>query len=194
MNPAPKAALVALALLALAACREEVAELPAPVAMTEEALGHFCQMGLMEHPGPKGQVHLDGMPHPLFFSQVRDAIAYQRMPEQSHMITVIYVSDMGAAGASWDDPGTRNWIAAASAHFVVGSAVAGGMGAPELVPFSDPTRAADFAADHGGQVMRLAEIPDSAVLAPVELEGDIGAGDDADFLDRLRALQAGQEG
>ncbi|GAA0302960.1 nitrous oxide reductase accessory protein NosL [Rhodovulum strictum] len=185
--------LAALVLVSLAACREELADLPAPVTMTAEAVGHYCQMDLLEHPGPKGQVHLTGLPHPLFFSQVRDAIAYQRMPEQSHMIAVIYVSDMGASGASWDDPGAANWIAAETAHFVVGSAIAGGMGAPELVPFSDPARAAAFAAGNGGQVLRLADIPDAAVLTPVEIEGDIGAGDDADFLDRLRALQAEQE-
>ena len=188
-----RAMLAALALLALAACREETAALPDPAAMTEEAVGHYCQMGLLEHPGPKGQVHLSGMPYPLFFSQVRDAIAYQRMPEQSHMIAVIYVSDMGAAGASWEDPGAENWIAADTAHYVVGSTIAGGMGAPELVPFSDPDRAAAFAAEHGGDVLRLADIPDAEVLTPVELEGDIGAGDDADFLDRLRALEAEQE-
>lgn len=188
-----RAMLAALALLALAACREETAALPDPVAMTEEAVGHYCQMDLFEHPGPKGQVHLTGLPDPLFFSQVRDAIAYQRMPEQSHMIAVIYVSDVGAPGASWDDPGAENWIAADSAHYVVGSTVAGGMGAPELVPFSEPDAARAFAAEHGGQVLRLADIPDDAVLTPVELEGDIGAGDDADFLDRLRVLTDEQE-
>jgi len=197
MNPAPKAAarlgLAALALLALAACREEVAELPAPVAMTEEAVGHYCQMDLFEHPGPKGQVHLAGLPDPLFFSQVRDAIAYQRMPEQSHMIAVIYVSDMGAPGAQWDDPGVENWIAADAAHYVVGSTIAGGMGAPELVPFADEALARAFAAQHGGEVLRLGAIPDAEVLAPVELEGDIGADDDADWLERLRALQTEQE-
>jgi copper chaperone NosL len=193
MSPARKRALAALALLALTACREELADVPAPVAMTAEAVGHYCQMDLLEHPGPKGQVHLSGMPDPLFFSQVRDAIAYQRMPEQSHSIAAIYVSDMGAPHATWDDPGPANWIAVDAAHFVVGSDIAGGMGAPELVPFSQPDHARAFAARHGGQVLRLADIPDAAVLTPVELEGDIGAGDDADFLDRLRALESEQE-
>ncbi|MDZ4093708.1 MAG: nitrous oxide reductase accessory protein NosL, partial [Paracoccaceae bacterium] len=77
-------------LLPLAACRED-APLPGPVAMTAEAVGHYCQMGILEHPGPKAQVHLDGLPAPLFFSQVRDAVAYQRMPEQSGRIIAIYV-------------------------------------------------------------------------------------------------------
>ncbi|MBC7133023.1 MAG: nitrous oxide reductase accessory protein NosL [Roseovarius sp.] len=193
MNHAPRYALAALGLLALAACREELAELPAAVAMTGDSVGHFCQMGLLEHPGPKGQLHLAGLPDPLFFSQVRDAIAYQRMPEQSRMIVAIHVSDMGAAGAVWDDPGAGNYIAAESAHYVVGATVAGGMGAPELVPFADPDRAMAFAAEHGGDVLRLADIPDAAVLSPVELEGGIDAGEDADFLDRLRTFQEKQE-
>jgi len=188
-------ALIALSLLALSACREDdTAALPQPVTMTAEAVGHYCQMNLLEHPGPKAQVHLDGLPWPLFFSQVRDAVAYQRMPEQSHIIRVIYVSDMGAEGAVWDDPGADNWIDAASALYVVGSDVVGGMEAPELVPFSDPAAAADFAARHGGRVLRLADIDDGAVLAPVEFEDDIGASDDADFEQRLRALSRGQEG
>lgn len=186
-------ALIALALLALPACREETAALPAPVALTAEAVGHYCQMDLLEHPGPKAQAHLAGLPHPLFFSQVRDVIAYQRMPEQSHVVTVAYVSDMGAPGASWDDPGATNWIPATQAHYVVGSAVAGGMGAPELVPFGRAEDAAAFAARHGGQVLRLDQIPDSAVLAPVDA-GDTGTEADEDgFQRRLRALDPEQE-
>ena len=63
--------------LTLAACREdEVAALPDPVSMTDEALGYYCQMNLDEHPGPKAQVHLEGQPAPLFFAQVRDDTAY----------------------------------------------------------------------------------------------------------------------
>lgn len=186
-------ALIALALLALPACREETAALPAPVALTADAVGHYCQMDLLEHPGPKAQAHLDGLPHPLFFSQVRDVVAYQRMPEQSHVVTIAYVSDMGASGATWDDPGATNWIPAAAAHYVVGSAMAGGMGAPELVPFGRAEDAAAFAAQHGGQVLRLDQIPDSAVLAPVE-SGDTGTEADEDgFQRRLRALDPEQE-
>jgi len=188
-------ALLALSLLALSACREDSAgNTPDPVTMTAEAVGHYCQMNLLEHPGPKAQVHLDGLPWPLFFSQVRDAVAYQRMPEQSHMISVIYVSDMGAPGAHWDDPGADNWIPAASALYVVGASVEGGMGAPELVPFASRSDAEAFTREHGGRVMALTDIPDSEVLAPVVFDEDIGAGDDDDFEDRLRALSRDIEG
>lgn len=187
--------LLALSFLALAACREDSASAPpAPVTMTAEAVGHYCQMNLLEHPGPKAQVHLDGIPWPLFFSQVRDAVAYQRMPEQSHMISALYVSDMGAEGAHWDNPGADNWIAAESALYVIGAAVEGGMGAPELVPFSTRASAEGFARTHGGTVLALNDIPDADILAPVTFDDDIGGDDDADFDDRLRALSRTTEG
>lgn len=162
---------VVLAALLAAGCREEAKAPPAPVTMSAEALGHFCQMNLAEHPGPKAQVHLDGLPAPLFFSQVRDAVAYQRMPEQSHAIRAVYVSDMGRA-ASWDRPGVDNWVAADKAVYVVGSAIAGGMGAKELVPFGDRTKAVAFTAANGGEIKSLSEIPDSLVLAPADVALD----------------------
>ncbi len=181
-------ALLILALLALAACKEETAQNTAPVPLDERSVGHYCQMDLLEHDGPKAQAHLDGLPGaPLFFSQVRDVVAYLRMPEQSHAILSIWVNDMGAPGATWAAPGAENWIDADTAHFVVGAEVTGGMGAPEIVPFSDVAAAAKFATANGGEVMRLSDIPDTAVLAPVAL-GDDDTDTDKDFQERLRAL------
>jgi copper chaperone NosL len=180
-----------LPLALLAGCKEDQAATPQPVAMTDEALGHYCQMNLTEHAGPKAQVHLDGVHAPLFFSQVRDAISYQRMPEQSHAITAIYVNDMARA-PSWKNPGTENWIAVEDAHFVVGSQRVGGMGATELVPFSDRQAAADFAELHGGRVLRLAEIADDAVLAPEDKPA--AEPETQDYRERLRQLSSGREG
>jgi len=179
-------------LVALAACRDETASLPDPVVMTADAVGHYCQMNLLEHPGPKAQVHLVGLPDPLFFSQVRDAIAYQRMPEQSNTIAVIYVNDMGAA-PSWDEPGAGNWIPAATAFYVVGSHRTGGMGAPELVPFADAGAAQAFATAQGGQVVTLDQIADTDVLSPLADEAAPGPGDAADYLERLKKLRAEQD-
>lgn len=174
--------------LALAACKEDAAQDVSAVPLNPQAVGHYCQMELLEHDGPKGQAHLAGLPGaPLFFSQVRDAVAYMRMPEQSHAILAIWVNDMGAAGASWARPGVDNWIRAQDAVYVVGATVTGGMGAPELVPFSDPAHADDFAKANGGVVMSLDQIPDDAVLAPVELETDAQESD-TEFEQRLRAL------
>ncbi|WP_027236597.1 nitrous oxide reductase accessory protein NosL [Leisingera caerulea] len=162
--------LILAAALVLAACQEEEAKAPpAPVELTATALSYFCQMNVAEHGGPKGQIHLDGFPAPLFFAQVRDLAAYMKSPERDAEITAVYVSDMGAA-ASWAQPGTRNWIDAREAHFVVGSNVAGGMGAPEVVPFASADEAARFADRYGGSVAGFEAIPDDAVLGPVDLD------------------------
>lgn len=178
--------LMILISLTIVACKEEVVQDTSPLPLTAEAVGHFCQMDLLEHDGPKGQAHLAGLPGmPLFFSQVRDVVAYLRMPEQSHEILTIWVNDMGAPDATWAEPGTTNWINAKEAIFVVGARVTGGMGAPEIVPFSDRQQAAAFLLANGGQIMQLDEIPDDAVLAPVILDGD---NDDTDYENRLRAL------
>lgn len=170
------------ALCLLAACKQD-AGVPLPVAMTADSTGYFCQMDILSHPGPKAQVHLATYPgKPLFFSQVKDAVAYLRMPEQTDTVTATYVSDMGAA-PSWESPGATNWIAADKAVYVVGSDARGGMDAPEFVPFGDAAKAQGFVALHGGQVMTLTQIPQTAI-APGTVTGDT----DADIAARLRAL------
>lgn len=176
----------ALAMIVLAACKPDAAEIPPPVAMTPEAVGFYCQMNVLEHPGPKGQIHLKDVAAPLFFSQASDVVAYLRMPEQSHAIAAAYVSDMSRA-PDWDHPGAQNWMLAADAFFVVGSTREGGMGAPEVVPFSARPDADAFAAANGGTVMQLDDIPDRAVLAPVAPTSDKSA-DEGDYAARLRAL------
>lgn len=176
----------ALVLLLLAACREEAA-VPNPIAMTAESIGFFCQMNILDHGGPKAQVHLDTFPgKPLFFSQVRDAVAYLRMPEKDGLITATYVTDMGAV--PWDDPTRAPWIAADKATYVLGSDRLGGMDQPEFIPFADPAKAAAFAALHGGQVLTLAQIPASALEAPSAAE----PGDAADFAARLQSATESQ--
>lgn len=163
-------------LLLLAACKEEIAEMPLPVAMTDDALGYFCMMELAGMEGPKAQIHLKGMPDPIFFGQVRDGVAYLKEPETPLEITAFYVTDLSAA-PSWENPGEINWVTASDAFFVVGANVTGGMGAPELAPFATRSDALAFAAKHGGEVVTLIEVPDTAVLGSIEaavLKGDNG--------------------
>jgi copper chaperone NosL len=124
-------------ILLLAACREEVAQNTDPVPLTAEAVGHFCQMNLLEHEGPKARSIWRVARRALFFSQVRDAVAYLRLPEQSHPMLAVWVSDMGAPGATWAGARPRKLDRRPNRHYVVGSARDGGMGAPELVPFAD---------------------------------------------------------
>ena len=174
-----------LALLLLAACREEAGP-PAPVAMTPESIGFFCQMNMLDHGGPKAQVHLDGFPgQPLFFSQVRDAVAYLRSPEKDGAVLAIYVTDM--ARADWNDPAHAPWVEAAKASYVVGSHRLGGMDQPEFIPFADPARAEAFALQNGGKVYAFADIPAEALAT----EEPSSPGDAADFAARLNAATKG---
>lgn len=159
-----------LTIMLLAACQEDEAKAPpAPVDMTETALSYFCQMNVSDHGGPKGQIHLEGHDQPLFFAQVRDLVAYLKSPEREADITAVYVSDMSIA-ENWQRPGISNWIAADEAMFVVGAKVAGGMGAPEIVPFANLQDAKAFMKRYGGQTMGLTEIPDEAALGAVDLD------------------------
>ena len=159
-------------LLALGACRDELAEAPLPVTMTEDALSHFCQMNVSEHPGPKGQIHLAGMPGPIFFAQVRDMLAYLKSPERDAKILAVYVSDMGTA-SSWHSVAPDNWIAAVDAVFVINAGVAGGMGAPEVVPFATSVEAEVFTAEYGGRIVPFDEIPDDVALGPIDMDAEL---------------------
>ena len=49
-----------LVLPALGACQREAEAPPAPFAMTEEAMGRYCGMNVLEHAGPKGQISAQG--------------------------------------------------------------------------------------------------------------------------------------
>ncbi|KAB2541327.1 copper resistance protein CopZ [Salipiger aestuarii] len=180
---------ITLILLALlAGCKEETADLPAPVEITAEAAGFYCQMALIEHDGPKAQIHLDGMPAPLFFSQVRDALAYLHMPEQSHAVTAAYVQDM--TGATWETPGA--WITAQAGYFVIGSDRMGGMQAPEFVPFATPEAAGAFATVYGGHVRAFDDIRARDLVTPAPAAP--GADADPDMADRLRRLSSTGDG
>ncbi|WP_310620580.1 nitrous oxide reductase accessory protein NosL [Flexibacterium corallicola] len=162
--------LLSLGLL-LVACGGEsdtASKLPDPVPMTEDAVSFYCQMNVLEHPGPKAQIHIEGMLAPMFFAQVRDAVAFLKSEERPGDVLVTYVSDMSKAD-SWEEPGIENWISADEAMFVVGSNQSGGMGAPEVVPFSSKASATAFAQMNGGEVVPLTEIPADAVLGSVTL-------------------------
>ena len=163
--------IILAALLILVGCNDENAnvEIPRPIAMTEEAVGHYCNMNILEHTGPKAQIHLKNIMFPVWFSQVRDAIAFMRLPEETQEPVAIYVNDMGKA-ANWDFPSDETWIEIGTAFFVIESNKNGGMGAPEAVPFGTREDAREFVAKYGGRIASLDEIPDAYVLGPVDLD------------------------
>jgi len=148
----------------LAGCGEEKAMTRAdPGTPTREAVGHYCGMILADHPGPKGQIFVEGQVDPYWFSSVRDAVAFTLLPEEPKRITGIYVNDAASLG-DWEHPDMGTWIGAKSAWYVIGSTRRGGMGAAETVPFKDKTNAETFAAEYGGEVVAFADIPRDYVL------------------------------
>lgn len=164
----------ALALLALAACKEE-AEKPLPQTLTDAAIGRYCGMTLAEHEGPKGQIFLEGIDEPVWFSSATDVVAFTLLPEEPKDVAAIYVSDMGAA-ESWADPGADNWTDATAASFVIRSDARSGMGGKEAVPFAERAAAEAFAARHGGEVVAFDAIPEDYVFGsgalPETADGD----------------------
>ncbi len=140
---------------------------PPPAPLTRDAVGYYCGMIVVDHKGPKAQIHLKGRKTPLFFTSARDAIAFTRLPDEPHAIVAFYVHDMARA-KSWDHPGDDAWTDAGTAFYVIGSDRRGGMGAPEAIPFSSREAAQRFVADHGGRIVRLDDIPRDYVLGSDE--------------------------
>lgn len=148
----------------LSSCDEPVvAPAPDALALPDDAIGYFCGMIVKNHDGPKGQIFIEGQAEPHWFTSVRDTLAYTRLPEETASISAIYVSDMAKA-ESWEQPGDGAWILGSEAYYVVGSSKMGGMGASEAVPFSSEDVALNFAAQYGGDVMRLDDIPTDDLL------------------------------
>jgi len=151
----------------LTACGEPPETIaPSAQELTRDDLGYYCQMTVLEHNGPKGQVFLTGREQPLWFTSVRDTIAFTRLPGEPKNIAAIYVTDVGRA--DWDKPEPGTWIDANNAFYVIGSDRIGGMQAPELVPFADRQVAETFIKDHGGSIARLDAIPTDSVVEGLE--------------------------
>jgi copper chaperone NosL len=168
--------------LALSGCNDrKTAEAPPPpFEMTASAIGHYCGMNVLEHAGPKGQIILASRKEPVWFSSARDAISFTMLPEEPKDIRAIYVSDMATA-PSWEEPGTKNWVDARQASFVIGSRMKGGMGTEEAVPFSDRAVAEKFAAENGGRVVAFSDVPKDYVLGDTaESTSSVDEGQTAD--------------
>ena len=158
------------ALLLLAACGEEQQAETPPHEVTSDAIGHYCGMALVEHPGPKGQVIIKGRDEPVWFSSARDTIAFTRLPDEPKDIAAIYVTDMAVA-KNWDHPERGTWVDARRAWYVIGSARKGGMGGDEAVPFGQELAARQFAETNGGQVVAFDAVPEDYILGDTEHSG-----------------------
>ncbi len=157
-------AVLAAGLPILAACGpDDVADIPKPVNLTQEASGYFCNMTVVDHPGPKAHAFVKGSTVPFWFTSARDAVAFAMLPESANAIAAIYVTDMGTVPI-WEDAAKGEWIEARTAYYVIGSSKRGGMGAPEAVPFAEEADAKSFKAKFGGQVLSYSDIPRDYVL------------------------------
>jgi len=118
--------------------------IPVAAELGADAIGYYCNMTVADHPGPKGQAFVAGKDAPLWFSSVRDTLAFTRLPGEPKNIAALYVNDMGR------------------------------MGAPEVVPFAEREAAGAFAARHGGTVLDFSSVPDDAVIGAVVAEAGDG--------------------
>ncbi len=158
--------LVGLAPLLLSACGPSdntPQEPPAPVALSDDSVGHYCGMYLNEHVGPKGQILLRDYDDTVWFSTIREVFAYTFLPEEPKAILAIYVQDMGQAGDDGNPPDDA-WIDAKSAHYLIESSAIGGMGAPDALPFAQLADAEDYRQLFGGRIVSFAEMPEDYVL------------------------------
>ena len=154
-------------LLTLTACSDETgSKARPPDVLSRDDTGYFCGMIVEDHTGPKSQIRLAGSGETLWFTSVRDGIAFTLLPEETRAISAFYVSSVD--NDSWDHPESAqaNWLPASSAWYVIKSDRRGGMGAAEAIPFATEAAARQFADQHDGQVAGLADIPVSYILGP----------------------------
>lgn len=153
--------------LLLASCGGKEAEAlpPAPQAITDQSVGHYCTMNLSEHNGPKAQIFLNGKPDkPVWFSTIKQMFGYTKLPEEPKGINIIYVTDMGQV-EDWSLPNADTaWIDAEKAYYVIETDFIGGMGAEDALPFADKAKAEQFAREKGGKVVSFDEMPEEYIF------------------------------
>ena len=148
--------------------KKEANSVPPPRQITADSVAQFCNMAVIEHPGPKGQIFVKGRAEPFWFASVRDTFAFTMLPEEPKDVTAIYVSDM-AKTKDWSNPAPTDWVEARAAVFVIESRKRSGMGEAEAVPFSDADAAKSFIAENGGRMVRFDDMPKAYILP----EGDV---------------------
>lgn len=151
------------AVLAGCSSQNDPASTPDPLPITADAVGHYCAMDLIEHDGPKGQIFVRGRTDPLWFSTIRQTLAYTIMPDSPRGLDAIYVTDM-AIVQNMRQPEPESWMDARQAYYVTESKLPGGMGGEDPLPFSDRGKAEAFIDEFGGKILTFDEIPEDYIL------------------------------
>ena len=149
----------------LAGCGDKAAEQQslAPVEIDRSTSCELDGMLLADYPGHKAQIHYAGQEKPSFFCDTIELFNTLLAGEQVRAVRAVYVQDMGKA--DWNEP-KGHWIDAKTAVYVLGSKRHGSMG-PTIASFAQEADAAKFAGEHGGKVLRFADIK----LDMVDLSG-----------------------
>lgn len=147
----------------IAACGDKTGTAQ-PQEVTKATLCSLDGMVLMEHPGPKGQIHYDHGP-PDFFCDTKEMFAIYLKPEQRKRVVAVFTQDMGKA--DWNRP-EGHWIDARAAFYVFGSKRHGSMG-PTVASFAREEDAQAFVKQHGGKTIRF----DAVTLNMVALDGGV---------------------
>lgn len=149
--------------LSLAACGDKAAEAPiAPVEIDPSSTCDLDGMLLADYPGPKAQIHYVGQAKPAWFCDTVEMFSALLKPEQVRSVAGVFVQDM--ALADWDQP-RGHWFDARQGVYVFGSKRQGSMG-PTIASFRTEAGANAFVANHGGRVVRFADVkPDMVDLS-----------------------------
>lgn len=148
-------ALCGAAMFTLAGCgKEQTAAASGPAEIAQGTACDLDGMLLADYPGPKGQILYADASAPVFFCDTVELVSTLLRPEQVRAVKGAWVQDMGRA--DWTQP-RGHWIDAKAAFFVRGSKKHGSMG-PTLATFAQEADASRFAGEHGGKLLRFAEI------------------------------------
>lgn len=140
--------------LLLAACGKPA---EAPLVAAEIEPGSTCDLDgmlLADYAGPKAQIHYAGESKPTWLCDTVEMFSLLLRPEQVKTVRAVFTQDM--ALADWEQP-RGHWFDARSGFYVHGSKRHGSMG-PTLASFREEAAAKAFAAEHGGRVLRFAEV------------------------------------
>lgn len=144
-----------LATLSLLGCGQSgAAASSAPAEIDAQASCSLDGMLLADYPGPKGQIRYDGVAEVQWFCDSVELLSVLLAPEQVRAVQSAHVQDM--ALADWDQP-RGHWIDARQALYVLGSKRHGSMG-PTAASFATESAAQTFMQQHGGRLLRYAEL------------------------------------
>ncbi|MDF3831784.1 nitrous oxide reductase accessory protein NosL [Cupriavidus basilensis] len=138
----------------LAACGRQTSASITPAEIDAASTCDLDGMLLGDYPGPKAQIYYAGDPKPHWCCDTVEMFSTLLKPEQVKAIQAVFVQDMGRA--DWEQP-RGHWFDAKTGFYVLGSKRHGSMG-PTVASFRQEADARTFIVEHGGRLLRYAEV------------------------------------